>query len=71
MMYPKPDLEQILMHEPELLREVWQALNEISMDRLKAEGRVYGGGLYKLEPGELSNIPAESILRILPEGEIS
>ncbi len=68
MMYPNPQLEQILTNEPSLLEAVWQALNEISIDRLKAEGRVYGGGLYKLEPGELSNIPADSILSIVLKG---
>lgn len=68
MMYPRPYLAQMLVITPGLLKEVWQALNKISIDRLKAEGRVYGGGLYKLEPGELSNIPADSILHILPEG---
>jgi hypothetical protein len=44
---------------------VWMALNDISPDSLQMEGRVYGGGLYKLEPRELGNVPAEKLVSIL------
>lgn len=53
MLYPKPALEKALSHKPERLKQVWQALNQISDETLMGEGRVYGGGLHKLEPKEL------------------
>ena len=31
------------------------------------EGRVYGGGLRKLEPGELANVDASEIAALIPE----
>lgn len=55
MLYPKPILDKALSQNPEKIKQVWQALNEISDEMLMGEGRVYGGGLYKLEPKELGN----------------
>lgn len=55
MLYPKPVLDKALSQNSELLKQVWQALHEISDEMLMGEGRVYGGGLYKLEPKELGN----------------
>lgn len=66
MLYPKPVLENELKNKPELLRSVWQALNEIASEVLMGEGRVYGGGLHKIEPNELANAPADSVLGVLP-----
>ena len=66
MLYPKPALEKELKSDSELLKAVWRALNEIPSDTLIGEGRVYGGGLHKIEPSELANAPADGILGILP-----
>lgn len=55
MLYPLPVLAQAFSQNSELLKQVWQALNGISDQMLMGEGRVYGGGLYKLEPKELGN----------------
>lgn len=35
-------------------------------EQLLDEGRVYGGGLHKLEPKELANVDAPAIAALLP-----
>jgi hypothetical protein len=45
MLYPTPALAKVLLEKPELLKEVWQALDHISDEALMGEGRVYGSGL--------------------------
>lgn len=67
MLYPKPILAKVLSEKPELQKEVWSALDRISDEALMCEGRVYGGGLHKLEPRELGNTLASRILEILPK----
>lgn len=66
MLYPKPALEKELRGNPELLGAVWRVLSDISSDTLIGEGRIYGGGLHKIEPNELANVPADSIIKALP-----
>ena len=66
LMYPKPLLAQVLRTKPDLSREIWQALNRISPTIMLEEGRVYGGGLHKLEPNELGNVPADTIMTFIP-----
>ena len=65
MLYPKPILAKALSEQPELVQEVWQALNKISDEVLMGEGRVYGGGLHKLEPRELGNAMVTDIFTVL------
>jgi hypothetical protein len=67
MLYPKPALANVLLEKPELLKEVWQESDRISDETLMGEGRVYRGGLHKLEPRELGNALVEKILEVLPE----
>jgi hypothetical protein len=55
MLYPKLALELALRKSPALTRRMWKALNDIPAENLLREGRVYGGGLYKMEPRELAN----------------
>jgi hypothetical protein len=66
MLSPKPALAKLLQNDPEVYRHIWQALKCIPPEVLIGEGRVYGGGLYKMEPGELMNAPADTVLEILP-----
>lgn len=67
MLYPKPSLSTILKDNQELRRRVWKALSAIASDILTKNGRVYGEGLYKLEPKELANVPADVLCDILPK----
>lgn len=67
MLYPNSLLLRSIAGRQEQLRALWLALRQIKPGDLIGEGRVYGGGLYKVEPKELSNTPADSILTALPE----
>jgi len=66
MLYPKPPIERALLDSTEQKRRVWELLNEIRPKTMIGEGRVYGGGLHKLEPRELGNVPAKFLLDLLP-----
>lgn len=70
-LYPTRLLALELDRDPGLLRKVWKALNDVSPGVLLGEGRVYGGGLHKLEPRELSNVPAAFIMDLLPRGTVA
>jgi len=65
-MYPTARLSQALAHDPSLIRRVWTALNSLTPEQLLSEGRVYGGGLHKLEPKELAKVDATAISQLFP-----
>lgn len=56
MLYPRPILARAISKDPGLVRVIWQVLKNTSPEAMVNEGRVYGGGLHKLEPKELGNI---------------
>lgn len=66
MLYPKGHVQVALRDNPKLKRQIWAVLNKINPQTMLDEGRVYGGGLYKLEPKELCNVPAADIAGLLP-----
>ena len=66
MLYPREPFERALSDSPELKRRVWEYLNQICPQAMLGEGRVYGGGLHKLEPKELGNVPAEALVELFP-----
>jgi adenine-specific DNA-methyltransferase len=68
LLYPRAELSQALKKKPELARKIWRWLKELAPEVVLGEGRVYGGGLHKLEPRELGNIPADGIARMLGIG---
>ena len=62
MLYPKGQLRDALAKNPGLQGRVFEALQSITPAQFLSEGRVYGGGLHKVEPKELAQIPAGAIL---------
>jgi adenine-specific DNA-methyltransferase len=55
LLYPKPSLCALMETEVELLDFIFEGLTEVS-SRLGECGRVYGGGLNKIEPSELATL---------------
>lgn len=65
-MYPTPLLARLLASDATLIRRIWEGLNSLAAEHLLGEGRVYGGGLHKLEPRELANVPVQELGALLP-----
>lgn len=59
MIYPKPTLFNPYANDTKFIESIWQQLNNIPCNEVMDEGRVYGGGLHKIEPKELGNIQIE------------
>lgn len=57
MLYPKGLLLARLQEEPDWVERLWEALKAIDPVAMQAEGRSYGGGLQKMEPRELRQVP--------------
>lgn len=64
LLYPKSELRRALAVKPELARKIWLHLKSVPPDAFFDQGRVYGGGLYKLEPRELGNVPVNEIAEL-------
>ena len=62
LLYPKQLIARKLT---EKAKEVFEALRAIHPEHFFNEGRVYGGGLYKMEPAELMRLPADRIAQVL------
>ena len=69
MLYPQPLLQAQLAVNPDAIRILWEALNAIKPEVILGNGRVYGGGLHKLEPKELANVNTDEMAALigLPE----
>ena len=65
MLYPRGRLKAALAAEPTLEAKVFEALRTLDVTAVSNGGRVYGGGLHKVEPKELANLPADFLLRAL------
>jgi hypothetical protein len=62
MLYPKGRLLDALAQNPDFAAPVFDALQHITSAQFVSEGRVYGGGLHKVEPKELAQISARQIM---------
>jgi len=65
MLYPKAEMQGALDARPELYPIVFSHLQSVTGEHLISEGRVYGGGLHKLEPKELANLPADALAELI------
>ncbi len=67
MLYPNGVLDAAIRESPQLKRQVWEFLRGIHTKDILDKGRVYGGGLHKLEPKELGRVPATALAELLAE----
>ena len=66
MLYPKGRLSQ-MAQDASVQDATWASLRRIVEQEWRWGGRTYGGGLHKVEPGELARFPADALLDDLPE----
>lgn len=67
MLYPKNGLARMLRDHADCAADVFTLLGQVTGHELRGEGRVYGGGLNKIEPGELARISAAAFVERWPE----
>ena len=67
MLYPRNELAVMLRQHAARASDVFTLLGQVSGHELRGEGRVYGGGLHKIEPNELARISAAPFVRRWPE----
>jgi hypothetical protein len=65
LLYPVGPLRAALEKNPALQEKVFELLRGIESRALLNEGRVYGGGLHKLEPAELGNLDVSTFVERL------
>ncbi len=67
MLTPTSDLAAMLAAHPDRASRLHQWLGNLTGGELRSEGRVYGGGLNKIEPKELARISTQSLTELWPE----
>lgn len=66
MLYPQNGLAKMLRDNPDCTTDVFALLGQVTGHELRGEGRVYGGGLYKIEPSELARVSAAPFVERWP-----
>ena len=64
MLYPKEHLQKAISDNPNSVYRIWELLKSISGNDIEEEGRVYGGGLKKIEPRELAKVPCGDLMEL-------
>jgi hypothetical protein len=67
LLYPRNALDVMLRRHPERGADVHQLLRQVTGHELRGEGRVYGGGLNKIEPSELGRVSAAPFIERWPD----
>jgi hypothetical protein len=67
LLYPQRGLAKMLQRIHGRAADLFGLLGRITGNELRGEGRVYGGGLHKIEPSELGRISAMPIVERWPE----
>lgn len=65
MLYPKNFLSEVIVQSPDVLHKIWRILTNIAASDLEREGRIYGGGLKKIEPKELAHVECPRLAELL------
>jgi hypothetical protein len=67
MLYPKNSLARMLQEHPDRAADIFALFGQVTGYELRGEGRVYGGGLHKIEPSELARVSAAVFVERWPE----
>jgi hypothetical protein len=69
MLYPKPLITEHCIEPEAFFDRLFTLLSSFDEKHVTRHGRTYGGGLHKIEPGELSKLmlPAAEIEELLAE----
>lgn len=64
MLYPKEQLQLAISRNPDVVYQIWEELKDINGSKIEDEGRIYGGGLKKIEPKELAKVPCGDLVEL-------
>lgn len=67
MLYPHKELQTLLDTDLDLERRLAAALANVSGEDMRNSGRVYGGGLHKIEPSELAQLPISELADVVEQ----